>query len=71
MKQGSHEMTFALANDAQLVHGTTALSLDDLSSNVGRPVKVRYSTAAGTKLASRVEVRAGATDPAPRTPHKS
>ncbi len=60
IKQGTHEMTFALAPDAQLVQGKKALKLTDLSSEVGHSIKVRYTEHAGTKTASRVEVLAPA-----------
>jgi hypothetical protein len=65
--QGAHEMTFALASDAQLMQGKKSLRPEDLSADVGRHVKVRYTTNAGTKLADRIDV----SDAAPKAPAKA
>jgi hypothetical protein len=56
VKQGTHEMTFVLASDAHLVHGKTTLQPNDLSKDVGRQVKVRYTVKSGNKVADRIEV---------------
>lgn len=56
LKQGTHEMTFALAMDAHLMQGKKTLQTSDLSSEVGRQVKVRYTTSGDRKTADRIEV---------------
>ena len=58
VKQGTHEMTFVLADNAHVMQGKTMLQAADLASGVGRQAKVRYTTSAGTKLADRIEVSA-------------
>jgi hypothetical protein len=66
VKQGTHEMTFVLASDAHVMQGKKVLQAADLAGDVGRQVKVRYTTNAGTKLADRIEVSARAVEaPAP------
>ena len=64
VKQGKHEMTFALSPDATLTSGATTIQLTDLAADAGKPVKVRYTTSGTTKTADRVEVGA-APAPAP------
>ena len=54
--QGTHEMTFALAPDAQLTQGHKTLQPADLSGDIGRSVKVRYVASGSTKTADRVAV---------------
>ena len=54
--QGSHEMTFALAPDAQLTQGHKTLQPGDLSNDIGRSVKVRYVAAGATRTADRITV---------------
>ena len=61
VKQGAHEMTFAVAESAQVLEDKSTRSLADLSKDVGHQVKVRYTVANGTKTADRVEVSAHAT----------
>jgi hypothetical protein len=56
VKQGSHEMTFALASDVQLLEGKQTLQTSDLAGDIGRHVKVRYTISAGSKVADRIEV---------------
>ncbi|HTM31781.1 MAG TPA: hypothetical protein VL263_10760 [Vicinamibacterales bacterium] len=56
LKQGAHEMTFAVADAAQVLEGKTSRTLEDLSKDVGRQAKVRYMMTGGTKTADRVEV---------------
>jgi hypothetical protein len=56
VKQGAHEMTFSVAETAQVLEGKSTRSLSDLSKVVGHQVKVRYTVANGTKTADRVEV---------------
>ena len=56
LKQGAHEMTFAVAETAQVLEGKTSRSLEDLSRDIGRQAKVRYMITGGTKTADRVEV---------------
>jgi hypothetical protein len=58
VKQGTHEMTFALATDATLTQGATTIQLTDLAADAGKPVKVRYSLNGTTRVADRVEVGA-------------
>ncbi|MBI4886112.1 MAG: hypothetical protein HY824_03375 [Acidobacteria bacterium] len=60
VKQGTHEMTFVLASDAHLMRGKSALQTGALATDVGRNVKVRYTTTAGTMTADRIEVAAAA-----------
>jgi hypothetical protein len=61
VKQGTHEMTFAVAPTAQVLDGKSSRTLGDLSKEVGHQVKVRYTIFNGTKTADRVEVSARAT----------
>jgi hypothetical protein len=68
VKQGAHEMTFALKSDAHLVQGKKTLQASDLTSDVGHYVKVRYTMDGSTKLADRIEV--AATAPAAKPPSK-
>jgi hypothetical protein len=56
VKQGKHEMTFAVAPNATLTQGATTIQLNDLASDTGKPVKVRYTMNGTTKTADRVEV---------------
>ena len=56
VKQGKHEMTFAVAPDATLTQGATTIQLNDLASDTGKPVKVRYTMNGTMKTADRVEV---------------
>ena len=58
VKQGTHEMTFVLASGAHVMQGKKVLQPNDLSGDVGRKVKVRYTATGGTKVADRVEVEA-------------
>ena len=60
VKQGTHEMTFTLATDAQLMQGKKALQPGDLAGDVGRHVKVRYTLDGATKRADRIEVQGNA-----------
>jgi hypothetical protein len=54
--QGTHEMTFALAPDAQLTQGHKTLQASDLSGDIGRTVKVRYVAAGTIRTADRISV---------------
>ena len=56
IKQGTHEMTFALASDAKLLQGKKTLQPSDLGNDVGKTVKVQYTMNGTTRTASRVEV---------------
>jgi len=56
VKQGTHEMTFVLASDAHVMQGKTAIQPSDLSGDVGKKVKVRYTANGGTKVADRIDV---------------
>ena len=58
VKQGTHEMTFALAPDATLTQGATTIQLADLAADAGKAVKVRYTLNGTTKLADRIQVAA-------------
>ncbi len=68
IKQGSHEMTFVLASDAHLLQGKKALQPNDLASDVGHHVKVRYTANGATKFADRIEVAETAPAHASKTP---
>lgn len=59
VKQGTHEMTFVLASDAHVMQGKKTLQPSDLSGDVGRKVKVRYTANGATKVADRIEVADG------------
>jgi len=65
VKQGKHEMTFQLSPDATVTMGKTTIQAGDLSSDIGKPVKVRYTVNGTTKVADRVEVTEAAAKPAP------
>jgi len=56
VKQGTHEMTFVLASDAQLMAGKKTFQAADLANDIGRHVKVRYTTQSGTNTANRLEI---------------
>jgi len=56
VKQGTHEMTFVLASDAQLMAGKKTFQVADLANDVGRHVKVRYTAQSGTNTANRLEI---------------
>ena len=60
VKQGTHEMTFALATDEHLMQGTKTLQPADLAGDIGHRVKVRYTLDGATKRADRIEVQAAA-----------
>ena len=60
LKQGAHEMTFTLGADARLMHGTKTLQASDLTGDVGRRVKIRYTLDGATKVADRIEVQGNA-----------
>jgi hypothetical protein len=60
VKQGKHEMTFALAPDATLTQGATTIQLADLAADTGKPVKIRYTLNGTTKTADKVQVAAAA-----------
>jgi hypothetical protein len=62
IKQGTHEMTFTLATAAQVVEGKKGMHESDLTSGVGKQVRVRYTETGGTKTASRIEL----STPAPK-----
>jgi hypothetical protein len=64
VKQGTHEMTFVLAPDAQLITGKKTMQTADLANDIGRHVKVRYTAQAGTNTANRLEIM----EPAPAKP---
>jgi len=70
VKQGTHEMTFALAPDAVVKQGKKTLPTADLSGDVGRQVKVRYTSNADTKLADLIELSAPAPKAAATTAKK-
>jgi hypothetical protein len=57
VKQGTHEMTFALATDAHLMQGKKALQPNDLAGDIGHRVKVRYTLDGATKRADRIEIQ--------------
>jgi hypothetical protein len=58
LKQGLHQMTFALSPNASIVDGLVPLRPADLLKNVGRRVKVRYAIVNEVRVADRVEIRA-------------
>jgi hypothetical protein len=70
VKQGTHELTFVLASDVSLTRGQKTLQAGDLTGNVGRQVKIRYTTTAGTKVADRIEVSESAPAHSPTAPPK-
>ena len=71
VKQGKHEMTFALAPDAALTQGATTIQLADLASDTGKPVKVRYTMNGTSKTADRIEVGAAPAATAAKAPAKA
>ena len=60
VKQGTHEMTFALGTDARFMEGKKALQSSDLNGDIGRRVRVRYTMNGATRLADRIEVQGNA-----------
>jgi hypothetical protein len=56
VKQGTHEMTFSLEPGAQLMLGRKSLQPSDLTGDIGREVKIRYTLSGSTKVADRIEV---------------
>ena len=56
VQQGTHEMTFVIAPGAQLMAGKKTLQTADLTNDIGRHVKVRYTTQSGTNTANRLEI---------------
>jgi hypothetical protein len=58
VRQGAHQMTFAISPAAQVLEGPASLDPDDLSKNVGRRVKVRYAIVNDVKIADRIEIAA-------------
>jgi len=56
VKQGAHEMTFTLAPDAHLMQGKKSLQPSDLTADIGRQVKIRYTSNGSTMVADRIEV---------------
>ena len=69
VKQGSHEMTFALAPDAHLMLGKKTLQVSDLSNDIGKRVKVRYTTQGTSKIANRLEITEATASAKPMTAH--
>jgi hypothetical protein len=49
-------MTFVVADGAQLTVGKKTLAPDELSGDVGRHVKVRYTMSSGNRIADRLEI---------------
>ena len=64
VKQGKHEMTFQLSPDATVTMGKTTIQPADLSSDIGKAVKVRYTVNGTSKIADRIEVTEAAAKPA-------
>lgn len=60
IKQGGHQMTFTLAQDARVMQGKKALEVGDLSGDIGRQVKVRYTGTGSAKVAEQIVVSEGA-----------
>src|SRR5690349_2422091 len=60
LKEGTREVTFALASDAHVMQGAKTLAATDLASDIGHRARVRYTTANGKKTADRIEVTAAA-----------
>ena len=56
VNQGKHEMTFVLGPDTKLLEGKKVLQQSDLSSDIGRRVKVRYTVKGTSKIADRIEI---------------
>ena len=61
-------MTFVLTATAQVVQGKKTLQPSDLTSDVGKNVKIRYTMTGGNRSADRVEISEPA--PAPAAPKK-
>lgn len=56
LKQGTHELTFVLTADARVSKGKEVVPANDLASETGHRVKVRYVMEGTHRKASRVEV---------------
>jgi len=56
LKQGSHEMTFALAPDAHVMLGKKAGQTADLANDSGKQARIRYTTQSDRKVADRIEI---------------
>lgn len=56
VRQGAHELTFVLAATTRVVQDGRTLSPDELASEVGHTVKVRYSTDTGASVARQIDV---------------
>jgi hypothetical protein len=52
--QGTHEMTFSVEPDTRLEQGRQPQPPADLSSDIGRDVRINYVTISGTRVARRV-----------------
>lgn len=64
IKQGTHEMTYQLAHDAKVLVGGHTQPSTTLGADVGREVRVRYSTAGLRRVADRLEVGSAPAAPA-------
>ena len=60
LKQGTHEMTFTLGADARLMQGAKTLQASELTGDVGRRVRIRYTLDGANKVADRIEVQGNA-----------
>lgn len=71
VKQGTHQMSFTVSPNAQILEGESTLTPDALASHVGRHVKVHYTMSNASRVADRVEVSAaGSSSPASKQPAK-
>lgn len=70
VKQGAHELTFVLASDVSVVQGKETLQPRDLAGDVGRQAKIRYTTAAGSRVAHVIQVSDAAPAHSPKAPPK-
>lgn len=58
--QGTHEMTYQLASGAVILVGGHAQPSPNLNADIGRTVRVRYSTTGTKRIADRLEISAPA-----------
>ena len=66
VQQGKHELTYQVASDARVLVGGHAQATTDLRADVGRSVRVRYSTSGTRRIADRIEIGSAPTgSPAP------
>ena len=67
VKQGTHELTFVLGPDAKLMEGKRTLQQSDLTTDIGRNVKIRFMASGTSKIADRVEIAEATAMPIAKT----